>query len=111
MTKRRAGPGRGSYLVALVALVLLAVAGPSPAANPVKGGATYRLHCSMCHGENGRRVMPSAPDFSRGEGTFQPDMALLEHIEAGKRACPSYRGILQQQDILDLISYIRTLHR
>jgi len=106
MTRRTHGSSR--CLVAVLALVL---GGAAIAADPNKGGQTYRLHCSMCHGENGHRVMPNAPDFSRGEGTFQSDMALLKRIEAGKNACPSYRGILQQQDILDLIAHIRTLRR
>lgn len=108
MTRRNTVISCSRYLLTLIALVLC---GSAFAADPIKGGETYRLHCVMCHGENGRRVMPNAPDFSRGEGTLQSDMALLRRIEAGKHACPSYRGILQQQDILDVIAYIRTLLR
>ena len=63
----------------------------------------------MCHGISGKPTMAGAADFSRGQGLMQSDKALVTRIEQGKRACPAYRGILSQQDMLDVIAYIRTL--
>ena len=40
---------------------------------------------------------------------MQPDNALLERIRRGERACPGYRGILKDQDIQDVIAFLRTL--
>ena len=52
--------------------------------------------------------MAAAPDFGRGQGLMQSDLALRKRIQDGKFACPAYRGILDEQQILDVIAYIRT---
>jgi len=52
--------------------------------------------------------MPGAPDFSRNEQLMQPDVTLYETIRRGQGAMPGYRGVLRNEDILDVISYIRT---
>lgn len=109
----RKNPDTWRYRASISALMglFLLFAAAADAADPRKGSQTYKLHCSMCHGETGHKAMPSAPDFYRGDGMFQSDLSLLRRIEAGKNACPSYRGILKQQDILDVIAHIRTLRR
>lgn len=80
------------------------------ASNIINGQKIYQRHCVMCHGNNGRSVMPGAADFNRGEGLFQSDNSLLERIKSGKNACPAYRGILPEQEIFDVIAYLRTLN-
>jgi mono/diheme cytochrome c family protein len=82
----------------------------SVASNTNNGQKIYKLHCVMCHGDNGKSVMAGAADFNRGEGLFQSDHRLLERIQSGKNACPAYRGILTEQKIFDVIAYIRTLN-
>jgi cytochrome c6 len=82
----------------------------SQAADTVKGGELYRLHCALCHGLSGVNIMPNAPNFTRGESLLQPDLSLLASIKSGKNAMPSYNGILSDQDILDVIVYLRTLN-
>lgn len=96
---------------ALIASMMLCTSASTRAADPRKGEETYRQYCSMCHGEGGHKAMPSAPDLYRGEGMFQSDLSLVRRIEDGKNACPSFRGILKQQDILDVIAHIRMLRR
>ena len=73
------------------------------------GRKIYQQHCVMCHGNDGRGSMAGAPDFKRGQGLMQSDQALLARIQNGKNACPAYRGILDEQDSLDVIAFIRTL--
>ncbi len=73
------------------------------------GRGIYQRHCAMCHGNNGAAMMAGAPDFNRGQGLMRSDRMLLERIRTGKNACPAYRGILNDQEILDVIAYIRTL--
>lgn len=73
------------------------------------GQKIYQRHCVMCHGASGQSTMAGAPNFKRGEGLFQSDQKLLTRIKNGKRACPSYRGILTEQKIFDVIAYIRTM--
>jgi len=75
-----------------------------------KGKQVYRDHCEICHGPGGRSNMPGAGDFTRGHGLMQPDTALLESIRAGKYAMPGFLGVLSDEEILDVISYLRTFH-
>lgn len=89
-------------------LVLLA----SPAArasDALRGAEIYQKHCAYCHGNNGRPVLPLAPDFSRQERLMQPDLALLASIRTGRGAMPAFQGALRDRDILDVIAHLRTL--
>lgn len=75
-----------------------------------KGRQVYGSNCAICHGQTGRSVMAGAPNFDRGEGMMRADSALLAQIRSGKNACPAFRGILPDRDILDVIAHLRTLH-
>jgi len=102
--------GSGKPTLCLTFLLLLLSSGISYASDPGKGGRLYAMQCASCHGASGTSVMPGAPSFSRGERMMQPDAILLSSIQTGKNAMPAYRGILSDQDILDVIAYLRTLH-
>ncbi|GMV57276.1 MAG: hypothetical protein AMXMBFR72_03940 [Betaproteobacteria bacterium] len=78
-------------------------------ADVFRGGELYRRHCAQCHGEDGRPVMPIAPDFTRRERLLQPDPVLLQTVRAGKGAMPGYQGLLRDRDLLDVIAFLRTL--
>ncbi len=94
----------------LVAAVLMCISGiEARAADPVKGRELYTTHCAMCHGKSGRGAMPGTPDFTRGDALLRPDSALLNGIKAGKGAMPAYYGMLTDREILDLITYPRSL--
>jgi len=93
----------------LLALALLMGAGTVQAADPVQGGQLYTQHCAVCHGPNGISVFPGAPNFARKERVFQPDAVLLNSVKYGKNAMPGFTGLLRDQQILDIISYIRTI--
>jgi len=41
---------------------------------------------------------------------MQPDLTLLASIKNGVNTMPAYQGILKDQDILDVIVYLRTLN-
>ena len=92
----------------LLVLMLLPVV--ASASNTFEGQNIYQRHCVMCHGNQGISTMPSAPSFKRGEGLFQSDMTLLQRIKSGKNACPAYIGLLKNQQIYDVIAYLRTLY-
>jgi cytochrome c6 len=79
------------------------------AADPMVGKKIYVQHCQNCHGERGVPQWPGVPDFSHGEGLLQADSVLLTTIKAGKAMMPSYRGALQDDEIMDVIAYLRTL--
>jgi cytochrome c6 len=97
---------------ALLALLpMLGVAGAGEAADINKGARFYITYCASCHGNAGVPVMPGSPNFQRGEKLLQADFALLASIRRGKAAMPAYMGILRDQEIMDVIAYLRTLQR
>jgi cytochrome c6 len=99
--------GFGGALV--MALALLTASSGVQAADPAKGQRLYSANCAVCHGFNGRSVMPGTPDFNQSGGLMRADFTLLATIRAGKNAMPSFQGILPDRDIMDVIAYIRTL--
>ncbi len=96
--------------LALFAFFLMLGSARSEAADTIKGGELYAAHCVSCHGVSGINVMPNAPNFAQNESLLQPDMSLLVSIKNGKAAMPAYQGILTDQQILDVIVYLRTLN-
>ena len=97
-------------LLSTVGLVLSLMASSQLAASDLaNGGKIYRSHCASCHGPTGKAAMAGAPDFDRPGALLQSDRSLLTRIQAGKRACPGYRGILREQEIFDVIAFIRSL--
>lgn len=79
------------------------------AADMFNGKKLYGQYCAQCHGENGASVTPNTPEFRRGEGLMQTDADLLRHIREGKRIMPAFRGLLSDQEILDIIAHLKTL--
>ena len=101
---------KGAGPLAIVVLSLTLLVHPVHAADPVNGKKKYLQQCAMCHGKNGSPVMPDAADFRKGDGLFKSDQALMSRIQDGGDACPGYWGILKEKEILDVISYLRTLY-
>ncbi len=81
------------------------------AADTSKGREIYATNCQFCHGSDGRGVMPDTPDFSFGDKLIRPDIELFNSISLGKGMSPAFRGILSEQEIFNVISYLRTLQR
>ncbi|MFZ2540137.1 MAG: cytochrome c [Gallionella sp.] len=94
-----------------VTLLLVFGAGNSYAGDIDNGGRLYAKHCAKCHGVNGVSVMPDAPNFARSENLLRPDVFILASIREGNNAMPSFQGILKDTDMLDVISYLRTLEQ
>ena len=94
----------------IVSVLLMMCSGLTYAADPNKGAELYAMHCATCHGVTGISVMPGAPNFAHSEGLMNPDGVLLVTIRSGKAAMPAYRGVLGDQDILNVIAYLRTLN-
>lgn len=108
--KRAASISQPILFFALFCAVMLVVSSSTALAEDlVKGQRLYLMHCAGCHGEKGVSVNPEAPNFARGEQLFQPDSALLDVVRSGGNAMPAFIGILQDDEILDVITYARTL--
>jgi mono/diheme cytochrome c family protein len=98
------------YPSLIASLLLMFGSSSSQAADTNKGAELYAKHCASCHGLSGIGMMPGAPNFAQGEGLMTSDGALLISIQNGKAAMPAYRGVLSNQDTLNVIAYLRNLN-
>ena len=101
--------GRTALLVLVCNLLLLGLAAPAQAADQNKGAKIYSQYCRDCHGNRGVPNAPGIPDFSRNQRLMQSDLALVKSISIGKGMMPAFQGRLSENDILDVIAYLRTL--
>jgi mono/diheme cytochrome c family protein len=85
-----------------------------------RGAPLYKRYCSGCHGPDGRggaqTFMPHVPNLTAKDYIeFLPDGFLFTVITEGGAAVgksgfmPAWRGTLSEQDIKDVITFIRTL--
>lgn len=100
---------RALTVAALLPFALMLVPRQAGAADMINGQRIYGMHCAGCHGPRGISLLPYAPSFARGERLMQPDIALLTSIRNGRNAMPGFMGLLRDQEILDVISYLRTM--
>lgn len=75
-----------------------------------KGRITYTTYCQTCHGSNGRGELAGTPNFTRGQSIMKPDSSLFKSIINGKNAMPAFQGVLKNEEIYNVISYIRNFH-
>jgi cytochrome c6 len=100
--------GRAIAVAAAGAVLVLGQHG-ALGADLTRGSALYTKYCVNCHGANGIAVFPGAPSFARMERLMQPDPMLLNSVKFGKRSMPAFAATLKDQEILDIIAYIRTI--
>ena len=96
-------------LLVLLAILVVAWSSPGAAADRNNGRVIYEMHCVGCHGEGGRSIDPTVPSFANGDALFMMDSELLDRIRQGNQTMPAFRGLLSDQEIRDVISYLRTL--
>lgn len=95
----------------LAAIVMSCLCAYAQASDIFNGRDVYELHCLTCHGADGQAIEPGTPDFSRGESLYAPDFDLVQRLRDGDGHLPSYRGLLSDEELRDVIAYIRTLQR
>jgi mono/diheme cytochrome c family protein len=94
-------------------------------ANPVASNAEslkdakdlWIKHCQSCHGKTGKGDGPKASELKTEPGNFtlpatqkQPDGSLFYKISEGREDMPSFKKkIPEQDDIWNLVNYVRTL--
>lgn len=98
-------------VAACVLLNTMAFTGGAGAADVAEGQRLYQMHCAACHGVRGESLMPNAPNFARGERLMQPDVGVMASVKGGKMGMPAFAGILRDQQILDVVAFLRTLQR
>lgn len=95
----------------LSALFILfgAVSLAASAADIDRGQELYAQFCQRCHGVDGYRSMPQAADLARTGVLPLSNRKLEQRIQRGSGLCPSYRGLITDRDLTNLIVFIRTL--
>jgi len=82
------------------------------AGDPFAGKKIWGKHtCPMCHGIDGVPVIPGTPNFARGEGMIKPDSQLLLVVYSGAKLMPAWKGLLTRQEMINVVTYIRTLQK
>lgn len=111
-----AGPGEGSETV---------VERKQDPSQVVRGKAVYETHCLECHGAGGKgqpgdwRVrdadgrFPPPPLDDSAHAWHHPTAALLEVIREGSPQgqgnMPAWKGKLSEQEMQDVVAYIKSL--
>lgn len=109
-THKFPAPAAWGLLLAVICLTLLSVLpGSALAADLVAGKRHYTAYCAGCHGVDGMSLRPQAPKLALGERMAQPDFMLVNTLKSGFGTHPSFLGILNDRDLLDVVSYVRTL--
>lgn len=103
-------PARRVRLLLMITALLLSSPDAVDAADVFKGKTVYETYCQGCHGPRGRGEMAGAPNFTRGQQLIRTDLALFAAISTGKNAMPGFQGVLTENEILDVITYIRTFY-
>jgi mono/diheme cytochrome c family protein len=97
--------------------VPVSAAGPGDA---VKGKAIYEQRCAACHGPQGKGdgptgkvLVPPAADFTSAASRKKTEADLLKIIENGKppTAMVAWKGQLSDQEIRDVLAYVKTLRK
>jgi mono/diheme cytochrome c family protein len=88
------------------------------AADPVAHGKqVYQARCVLCHGPEGKGDGPAAAALNpkprnHTDGAYmnsRTDEQLLAVIHNGKGAMPAWKGVLSEQEMQDVLKYVRTL--
>jgi cytochrome c6 len=96
--------------IKLGVLLAILLSPPVFAGDPFIGAKIYNERCAMCHGANGKAMVAGTPDFANTNILAKPDYELKKFINAGKGIMPGFQGVLKDQEILDVVSYIRTFN-
>ena len=105
-------PAMGGFIfLLLVALLLAPLAARAADAND--GATSFKAKCAMCHGADaaGKTVMGEKlgiKDLRSAEVQKQSDADLAQIISKGKNKMPAYEGKLSNDQVQNVVAYIRT---
>jgi len=93
----------GALWVGLVLSSATVVAG-----DVFNGEKVYLTQCINCHGVAGESGIPGVPNFARGERMIKPDLELRRAILSGVGVMPGFNNVLSDEEIDNVITYIRS---
>ncbi len=100
-------------LLCLPAILLLSLSLSQPAFSQ-SAADLYSSKCKMCHGADGKGNTPVAKtmgvhDFKSPEVAKESVADMIAVTKNGKNKMPAYNGKLTDDQIKDLVTYIRSL--
>lgn len=98
------------FISFFASLSLLLATSLTLAGDPFAGSNIYVEQCASCHGGDGRGVIAGTPSFRGGALMARSDAELKATIRTGKNLMPAFRGLLDEQQIDDVVTYIRTFN-
>ena len=113
LVKRMISVGCVAMMLSVATAVFVA---PAFGADLAKGKAIYMGKCVKCHGEKGKGDGPKAVDMEKkpADHTDKAKMAkftdadLKKAVKEGKRPMPAYGKKLTDEQIDDVIAYVRS---
>ena len=99
---------RNSTKVSLCLSFFLWLSVPAFAGNPMVGAGLYTKHCANCHGANGKAMLDGTPDLHISQLMSKTDEQLANTIKMGRSIMPGYQGLMSQEQIEDVVAYLRT---
>jgi len=96
-----------TMVVLLFATIVLLVTDRIQAADYKNGIKIYAEHCEYCHGPSGEG-MGGMGELRAWDQLMKTDEELFAIVRDGKMVMPGYDGLLTSEEILDVISYMRT---
>jgi mono/diheme cytochrome c family protein len=110
--------GRAAVLASASSLLVGVAACRHPQRTPVERGyGVFMRTCAGCHGPDARGTRPpgfSVPPRDLTDPVLQEqlnDAAIRDVIQHGKGQMPNFGVVLPEEDITDVIAYVRTLKR
>jgi mono/diheme cytochrome c family protein len=109
-----------SRIVLVLVMGMVTWSGTAQAAgdDPQKGRPVYEKYCLLCHGPEGRGdgpqgqlMKPPATNFKNPQSKNKSDAELLKSIREGhpNSAMTKWAGILSEEDMKQVLAYIRQL--
>lgn len=99
------------FVAGLEVQVTLAASG-----DPTKGKILYATDCLICHGERGKgdglmgaSLSPPPADLTAPPTRAKSDEDLSAVIRGGRGAMPPWKNRLKEQDVQNVLAYIRNL--
>jgi mono/diheme cytochrome c family protein len=102
------------WLVAGLLSFFMLVMLVTPPAQADDAAAVYKAKCAMCHGPDGKGETATGkamkvPNLLSDEVQKKTDAQLTEATSNGKGKMPAFKGKLTDEQIKDLVKYIRGL--
>lgn len=82
-----------------------------------KGKTLYKQHCKLCHGKTGggdgyhaKNLQVNPSNLTFDDIDVQQDGELFYKIKTGREEMHTFKVVLEEKDIWNLVNYIRTFY-